>query len=97
MPLARLYIRSQRTTVISGHVSMETIGTAHTTSEYAEGSILSKLSREDEYARDLLRRSGIGFDVVDSLRDSDRSCAAGYKGSNRPLHLSTEKNLHECL
>ena len=44
---------------------METIGTAHTTSEYAEGSILSKLSREDEYARDLLRRSGIGFDVVD--------------------------------
>ena len=51
--------------MITGQVSMETIGTAHTTSEYSEGVTVAKLSSEDEYARNLLKRSGVDFHLVD--------------------------------
>ena len=65
MARARLYVESERASMVTGHVGMETIGAAHTTAEYAEGSTLTKLPRQDELARDLLRKSGLKFDLID--------------------------------
>ena len=66
--------------MITGHVSMESFGGTHTTSEYAEGSILAQLSKEDESARDLLRRSGISFELVDLSRGIGPNLRAKLKG-----------------
>jgi hypothetical protein len=60
-----LYVSSKRTSIVTGRVSVETIGAAHTTSEYTEKSSLAKLQQEDGWAKDLLRKSGLKFDLVD--------------------------------
>ena len=66
-PMARvqLYVRSKRTSIVTGHVSVETIGAVHTTAEYAEGRTLAQLPQQDATAKDFLRKSGLKFDVVD--------------------------------
>ena len=66
MDRPRLYIRSKRTTVFTAHVSMEAMGAAgHTTGEYTEGSVQVKLNKEDQLAKDLLKRSGLDYDLAD--------------------------------
>lgn len=80
MNQARLYVRSKRSTVITGHVSMESFGSVHTTSDYAEGSTLAKLSEVDEYARNLLRRSGVSFELVDLSKGIGPKLRARLRG-----------------
>jgi hypothetical protein len=65
MAQPRLYVKTKRTRVITGHVSVEIIGQVHTTSEYTEGSTLAKLSQDDALAKDLLRKARLRFDLVD--------------------------------
>lgn len=62
---------------------METIGTIHTTSEYAEGSTSVKLSEQDAYANEMLRRSGIDFEVVDISKGVGSRLGAWFKGIKR--------------
>lgn len=80
MARARLYVKSKRTTVVTGHVIIETIGAAHTTSEYSEGSILAKLPRQDALAKDLLKKSGLKFDLVDLSNGIGTRLGARLKG-----------------
>ena len=61
----RLFVRSNRTSVTTGHVSMETMGAAHTSVDYAEGTYISSLPPQDSLAKDGLRKSGIRFETVD--------------------------------
>jgi glutaredoxin len=56
------------------------MGAAHTTSEYAEGSILSKLPQQDALAKDLLRKSGLKFDLVDLSNGIGTRLGARLKG-----------------
>jgi hypothetical protein len=65
MAKARLFVKSKRTTMITGHVSMETMGSVHWNTDYAEGSTLSSLSPQDAHAKQIVTRSGIEFDLVD--------------------------------
>lgn len=92
MNRVRLYVRSKRSTVITGHVSVESFGVDHATSEYAEGSILAKLSEEDEYARKLLRSSGVSFELVDLSKGIGRKLRARLKGIRRTPALFDEHN-----
>ena len=80
MARTRLYVRSKRTTIVTGHVSVETIGTNHTTSEYAEGSTYASLSPQDASARDLLRKSAVKFDLVDISKGIGPRLSARLKG-----------------
>ena len=51
--------------MITGHVSVESMGAAHTTTDYAEGSTFASLPAEDARAVNLLRKSGVKFEKVD--------------------------------
>lgn len=44
---------------------METMGAAHTSVDYTEGTYLSRLPPQDSLAKDGLRKSGIRFETVD--------------------------------
>ena len=63
-PMARvqLYVRSKRATMITRHAFSHGMGNAQS---YQEGSTVAKLPREDAYARDLLKSSGVDFELVD--------------------------------
>ena len=69
---------------------METIGTVHTTSEYAEGTTSVKLSEQDAYAQEILRRSGLDFEVVDISKGVRSRLGARFKGVKRTPTLLDE-------
>lgn len=84
-----LFVRSKRTNIVTGHVSVETIGAVHTNIDYAEGLGLTKLSPEDSFAKDVLRRSGIKYDLVDlsdGLRTRISARIKGVKKTPTLLH-----------
>lgn len=62
---AKLFIKSKRTTIVTGKVSVESIGAAHWSTDYTEGSNLSNLSQQDALAKNVLRKSGEQFELID--------------------------------
>ena len=68
MSRAKLFVKSKRTAWITGHVSVESMGAAHTTTDYAEGSTVVSLSQDDAWANNLLKRAGLQFDLIDLSR-----------------------------
>ena len=77
MVQARLFIKSKRTTMVTGNVSVESMGAVHWTTDYAEGSTISNLSQEDAMAKNMLRQSGLQFDLV----DLSKGVRAKFKGT----------------
>jgi glutaredoxin len=60
---------------------METIGSAgHTTSEYVDGTTLTMLSQHEAHARDLLKRAGIKFELIDLSDGIGPELTARLKG-----------------
>jgi glutaredoxin len=68
MALAKLFVKSRKTTMVTGNVSMESMGSAYWVTDYAEGSTLSNLPEQDSFARNMLRRSGFQFELIDLSR-----------------------------
>jgi hypothetical protein len=58
MVQARLFIKSKRTTIVTGKVSVESMGATHWSTDYSEGATLSSLSQEDTLVRNMLRNPG---------------------------------------
>jgi hypothetical protein len=82
MARAKLFVRSKRTTMITGRVSVESMGAAHWTTDYAEGSTLSNLSHQDSLAKNMLRKSGFQFELVDlskGIRTRLKGALSGIK------------------
>ena len=98
MARARLFVKSKSVTVITGHVNMETMGAVYWNTEYAEGSTLQRFSNEDIRARDILRRSGIEFDLVDLSKGVKTSLVARIHGvKETPTLEIRESALKRCV
>lgn len=59
---------------------METIGAEHTTADYSEGSTVIKYSPEDLYAKAVLKRSGLDFEIADISKGILTRLQAKVKG-----------------
>ncbi len=94
MRRARLFVRSKRTTGITGRVSVESIGAAHTTTDYSEGSTYATLPPEDARAVSILKGSGVEFEQVDLSKGARGELAARYRGvSETPTLLGENTSM----
>lgn len=80
MARPRLFVKSKTVNAITGHVNMETMGAVYWNTTYAEGSTLYRDSDEDFRAKDILKRSGIEFDLVDLSRGIKTNLFARIRG-----------------
>lgn len=90
MVSVRLYVKSNRTTLITSRVSVETMGGGHTTADYSEGSTLVRYSPDEELARLLLKRSRVDFEIVDLSKNVGTKLLARLKGITRTPTLAEE-------
>ena len=82
MTRTRLFVKSKKTTRITGYVSVESIGAAHTATDYAEGSEVLSFSPDDAWAKNSLAKLGIQFDLV----DLSKGIGNRLKGTLRGIH-----------
>ncbi len=59
---------------------METMGAAHTTVDYTEGTTNYTLAQREARAKDSLRREGIKFETIDLSSGLRRRIQARFKG-----------------
>lgn len=90
MKRPKLFVRSTRTSIITGHGAID--GFYWGTTEFAEGKTLVQLSQSDAMARNLLGKSGIRFDVYDLSKGMRTKLAATLKGVKEALLVDDTKN-----
>jgi glutaredoxin-related protein len=88
----QLFVKSTRTSLTTGHVTIETIGAAHTSVDYADGATNYILRPEEARAKSTLRREGIKFETIDISSGFRHRIQARFKGIRETPTLLDQRN-----